>query len=334
MKNLFLKNMNLTKNIVYTAMFVAIGVLLPFVTAHAFSTGGMVGIGPIFLPMHIPVILGGLLLGPIYGLVIGIMSPLLSSLITGMPVMYPMLPIMLLELALYGAMSGLFYKVLKLPIFISLPVAMIVGRIGYGLMWFVLLQLNQNMAAASVFVAIQTGIPGIAIQLIIIPLLIEALKPKTLKKARIIFNRSAIKKAKLIIDSGEASLVIIKSGKIVHTDTRMGVAAVLDLVKNSPDVLKGAIVVDKVVGKAAASLFILGRVGYVYGVVMSRPAAALLADANAGVRHDVVVDVIQNRMKNGVCPVEQCLYDIFNPNEALSAIESKLAELRAMAKNN
>ncbi|MCL2556446.1 MAG: DUF1893 domain-containing protein [Firmicutes bacterium] len=328
MKKIIYKNLNLTKNIAYTAMFVAIGVLLPFVTAHAFTPAGIIGPGPIFLPMHIPVILGGLILGPIFGLIVGVLSPLLSSLITGMPVLYPMLPIMIIELSLYGAMSGLFYKKLKFPIFASLPIAMIIGRIGYGLIWLSLLQLNPNMTAPGIILAIQTGIPGIAIQLIIIPILIGALHPKIIKKARIIFNRNIIKKAKQLIENGQACLVIIKGGKIVHTDTRTGITAVLDLLENSNELLKGAIIVDKVVGKAAASLFILGKIGFIYGITMSRPAKSILEEANAGIKHDIMVDVIQNRTKTGACIIEQCIYDIFNPNDALTAIKIKLEELR------
>jgi len=320
-KNFFTKNMTLTKNIAFTAVFVVMGILLPM-AFHAFALGG-----PIFLPMHIPAILAGLLLGSFFGLAVGVLSPLLSGLLTGMPVIYPMLPIMIVELALYGAFSGLFYKKLKIPIFLSLPIAMIIGRIGYGLMWWILLQINVHMAAP-VFVAIQTGIPGIAIQLIIIPLIIAAVNPKVLKKVRIIFNRSVVKQAIDMIDGGEASLVIIKQRKIVHTDIRTGISAVLDLLENSPDLLDKSIVIDKVVGKAAASLFILGKAGFVYGLIMSRPAKSLLDEANSGNRHNVLVDVIQNRTKTGVCPIEQSIYDIFNPNDAITAIKERLEQLR------
>jgi len=327
MKKILTKNMTLTKNITFTAMFIAIGVLLPM-AFHAFALGG-----PIFLPMHIPVILAGLLLGPFFGVAVGMFAPLLSSLITGMPVMYPMLPIMIVELSLYGALSGLLYKNLKLPIYISLPIAMIIGRIGYGLMWWVLLQINVH-AAAGVFAAIQTGIPGIAIQLIIIPLIIAAITPKTLKKVRIISSCSIVKDAKQKIESGETALVIIKGRKIVHTDTRTGISAVLDLLDSSPDLLKNSIIIDKVVGKAVASLFILSKVGFVYGLTMSRPAKSLLIEVNSGIKYDTLVDVIQNRTRTGVCPIEQSVYDIFNPNDALHAIKERLEELRSKDRCN
>ena len=321
--------MTLTKNIAYTAMFIAMGILLPFITAHAFTPAGAIGPGPIFLPMHIPVILSGLMLGPVFGFVVGLLTPLLSSLITGMPVLYPMLPIMIIELSLYAAFSGLLYKKLKLPLFAALPIAMIIGRVGYGLMWFILLQLNQNMLAPNVFVAIQTGIPGIAIQLIIIPVLIAVITPKTLKKARIIFNRNIIREAKNKIIKGEASLIIIKDRKIIHSDIRTGISAILDLLENSQNRLKNAIIVDKVVGKAAASLFILAKAGFIYGITMSRPAKSLLNEANSGIKYDTLVDVIQNRTNTGVCPIEQAIYDIYNPSDALMSIKEKLEELRS-----
>ncbi|MCL2822334.1 MAG: ECF transporter S component [Firmicutes bacterium] len=173
-----------TKRAVFCAVFVAFGVLLPFVTAHAYGppTPGVPSAGQIFLPMHLPVLLCGLLLGPLYGLACGVLSPVLSSLTTGMPVPYPMLPIMIVELAIYGAASGLLHKKFKLPLPISLPLTLVLGRVGYGLAWLVLLGLNSagitqtNRVAPTVFAAIATGAPGVAIQLVLIPLLLNAVE--------------------------------------------------------------------------------------------------------------------------------------------------------------
>ena len=98
-------NRNL-RQMVLTALFVAIGVVLPQ-AFHAVPNAGSV-----FLPMHIPGLIAGYFVGPVYGLACGILTPLLSHLIFGMPPA-PVLPGMLCELAVYGLMTGLLNRVLK-----------------------------------------------------------------------------------------------------------------------------------------------------------------------------------------------------------------------------
>jgi len=311
-----------TQKIIYTAVFVALGVLVPFATAH------LVGAGPVFLPMHIPVLLAGLILGPLWGAVVGVLSPFLSSVTTGMPVMYPMMPIMVVELGVYGFAAGFLYKKLKLPLFIALPAAMVLGRVGYAAMWGMLFAFNSDLRAATVLVAVTTGVPGIAIQLGLIPLLMNAIEPRTRSKIKSALNRRAIVAAREKIQSRIAALVVIKRGKIVFEDTRQGIAAALELLENNPQLLRGAIVVDKVVGKAAASLFILGKARFVYGLTLSRPAKSVLEGAGVSTGFLDIADVIKDRQKTGVCPIEQSVYDISSAEDALPAIKTCLAELR------
>ena len=98
-------NKNL-RNLVLSAMFIALGVALPQ-AFHAVPNAGSV-----FLPMHIPVLIAGYVVGPIFGLAVGVLTPLLSHLMFGMPPA-PVLPGMLCELAMYGLASGLFTKLIK-----------------------------------------------------------------------------------------------------------------------------------------------------------------------------------------------------------------------------
>ncbi len=161
-----------TKKITTLGLFLALGLLLPYVTSHMFGVPGT-----ILLPMHIPVILIGFLFGPLYGLLLGILIPLLSSFLTGMPGAL-FLPIMVVELALYGLVSGFTYKKLKWNTYFSLLSAMIVGRIGYFLTILVLTNLFglvQFAKVASVFTAITVGLPGIIVQIILLPLLVRYL---------------------------------------------------------------------------------------------------------------------------------------------------------------
>ncbi|MEG3041536.1 MAG: ECF transporter S component, partial [Clostridium sp.] len=93
-----------TINMVISALFIAIGILLP----QMFHSLGMSG--TIFLPMHIPVLLCGLICGWRYGALVGIIIPLFSSVLTGMPPIYPVGVSMAFELAAYGAASGILSK--------------------------------------------------------------------------------------------------------------------------------------------------------------------------------------------------------------------------------
>lgn len=162
------------KNIVYSGLIIAIGVLLPQVF-HVFGQDA----GKMFLPMHIPVLLAGFIVGPWYGVAIGLLVPVLSSLFTGMPPV-PMVYFMLFELMTYALIAGVLSKKLKWNVYVSLIGAMLCGRLVYGLSLVAavnLLGLHLPFANWTAFVAgVTQGLPGIAIQLIIIPPILYALK--------------------------------------------------------------------------------------------------------------------------------------------------------------
>lgn len=173
--------MKQTKNLVLAGLCVALGIVLP-VAFHAIPNAGSV-----LLPMHIPVLLCGLICGPVYGLICGVLTPALSSLITGMPPA-AYLPSMLCELAVYGLLAGLFIRFVKTKnrtanIYIALVLAMIGGRIIYGIVNALIFQAgsySMQMWLAGAFV---TALPGIVIQLVILPIIVIALR-----KARVIGN--------------------------------------------------------------------------------------------------------------------------------------------------
>ncbi len=157
----------------HTALYLALSVLLP-IAFHATGMGGRV-----FLPMHIPVLLAGFLVGPLCGLVVGLLAPILSHLLTGMPPPYAV-PLMSLELPIYGLVAGLTYYRMKLNIYVSLVAAMIVGRLMFGLGLYVLAMFMELPYTAAAFFsaggAITAGLPGIALQLAIIPIVVAAVK--------------------------------------------------------------------------------------------------------------------------------------------------------------
>jgi hypothetical protein len=159
-----------SKDITLTALFITLGVTLPLVF-HQMALAGRV-----FSPMHIPVFLAGILVGPVSGLIVGLVSPGMSFLLTGMPPPYAV-PLMSLELPVYGVAIGMLIRVIKFPI-LSLLAAMILGRLAFalGLLIFGLFLSLPYGPEAFIKVSVITGLPGIAIQLILIPLLIEALQ--------------------------------------------------------------------------------------------------------------------------------------------------------------
>jgi hypothetical protein len=159
-----------SKQITLTALFITLAVILPIVF-HQVALSGR-----IFLPMHIPIFLAGIFVGPIGGLIVGLACPGISFLLTGMPPPYAV-PLMSLELAVYGVSIGILIRIIKFPI-LSLLLAMILGRLAFALGLFIFgmfLSLPYG-PEAFIKVSVITGLPGIALQLILIPLLREAIQ--------------------------------------------------------------------------------------------------------------------------------------------------------------
>ena len=161
-----------TKRIILAAACVALCVVLPM-AFHSFPGGGNV-----FLPMHIPVLLCGMICSWPYGLLCGLLGPALSSLLTSMPPA-AYLPSMMVECAAYGAVAGLmmcFVRTKKayLDLYISMVTAMVAGRFIAGVVKALILAPGTPMFAW-VTTSLIEGLPGIAIQLVLLPTLVYAL---------------------------------------------------------------------------------------------------------------------------------------------------------------
>ncbi len=168
------KNNNLVK-LILASLFLALCIILPIIT------GQLQQIGNVLCPMHLPVLLCGFFCGPVYAAAVGIIAPLLRFLIFGMPPIMPTGISMCFELAAYGAVSGLLYKLLpkkKIYIYISLIAAMISGRIVWGIARTVLYGMGKAPFGFSVFIAegFLNAMPGIILQIILIPILVMALE--------------------------------------------------------------------------------------------------------------------------------------------------------------
>lgn len=163
-----------TKKLVLSGFFLALGIVMPFLTAQVPSIGSRL------LPMHIPVLLCGFVCGWPYGLIVGFITPVLRSSLFTMPPMFPTAVAMAFELAAYGFMTGLLYRLLPkntINTYVTLIFSMIFGRIVWGAASFFLYGLNNAKFTWQIFMtgAFINAIPGIIIQIIIIPVIIISL---------------------------------------------------------------------------------------------------------------------------------------------------------------
>lgn len=188
------KHKNPVFQLTLAAMFLAIGIVLPFLTGQIRQIGNML------LPMHIPVLLCGLLCGWQYGLAVGFILPLFRSVLFSMPVLFPSAVAMAFELATYGAAAGLLYSRSRwkcvIALYRSLLIAMLSGRVVWGIVQILLLGIGGNRFTLKMFFAgaFLNAIPGIVLQLIFIPAVMVALNRAGL--VRFTRHTAAMRKAK------------------------------------------------------------------------------------------------------------------------------------------
>lgn len=167
-----------TANLVMGGLFLALGLALPFLTSQLPQLGNKI------LPMHIPVLLCGFFCGARMGGIVGFITPLLRSFLFTMPPPFPTATAMAFELAVYGIVAGLVYLALKrtnFAVFVALLSAMIVGRAVWGGVSYILYKLASMDFTWKFFMAgaFFNAIPGIIIQLILIPFLVITLEGRT-----------------------------------------------------------------------------------------------------------------------------------------------------------
>lgn len=162
------------KNLVLSAMFLALGLVLPF------FTGQIPQIGSMLLPMHLPVFLCGLICGWQYGAAVGFVVPLLRCLLFGMPPLLTAIA-MAFELLTYGLLSGLLYSRSRwqciFALYRSLLLAMVGGRVVWGVVRVLMTGVAGQPFTWQLFLsgALLTAIPGIVLQLVLIPAVMVAL---------------------------------------------------------------------------------------------------------------------------------------------------------------
>ena len=178
-----MKQKDKTLKLVLAALFLALAYVLPFLTGQIREIGAML------CPMHIPVLLCGFICGSPFGLAVGFISPLLRSLTLGMPILFPGAACMALELAMYGATTGLLYGIFpKKPpyIYCSLVISMLLGRLIWGIAMLICLGISGVRFTYTAFFAgaFAGSAPGIVIQIILVPIFVMLSKRFSLLKSQ------------------------------------------------------------------------------------------------------------------------------------------------------
>ena len=173
------KNTFSVRRLTASAMLLAAGLLLPFLT------GQIQGLGRMLAPLHLPVYICGMICGPFWGLLLGVILPVLRSALFGMPPMFPVAVTMAFELAAYGFIAGLLRE--KLPktlpmLFVSLIVSMLLGRVVWGLASLILLGFTPNSFTWQAFITggFINAVPGLILQLIVVPPVVRAVEKSKL----------------------------------------------------------------------------------------------------------------------------------------------------------
>lgn len=172
---------NKTKEMVLSAFFLALCLLLPFLTANNRELGNMLCL------MHLPIFLAAYLIDYRWAMVVGFIAPILRSFIFGVPPMIPTALAMAFELLTYAFLAGVLYRAFNKKvwgIYVSLLISMVGGRVVTGIVKAIIMGASGSKLTFDVFLTtnVITTLPGIAIQIIVIPLIILTLRKVNLNR--------------------------------------------------------------------------------------------------------------------------------------------------------
>ena len=136
----------------------------------------------------------------------------------------------------------------------------------------------------------------------------------------------SLEQAKSLLLTSASTIAVVSNGE-VFTSHERGVKPLLHLLTEKKGFLKGASVADKVIGKAAALLMVLGEIKEVHTLIISEPAIKVFEKYNIPCFYDKKVDRIVNRTGDGLCPMETLCLDVDNPQEAFTKIKEKLSKM-------
>jgi len=136
-----------------------------------------------------------------------------------------------------------------------------------------------------------------------------------------------MKQAIEMIKNGQATCVVARGGEIIHSASGLGVKPLLDLSRGNADLLRGADVYDKVIGKGAAAIVVLHGAVNVYGEIMSKPAVSFLLSQGITPKYGTLVEIIKNRTGDDICPIEKSVLDVNDPAECYNNVVATVNRL-------
>ena len=140
--------------------------------------------------------------------------------------------------------------------------------------------------------------------------------------------KSELDRAKELIRTGRAECVVLKNGRIAGVERGRGVSPLLRLYDRDRTALRDGILVDKVIGRAAAAIAICGGARFVHGGIMSEDAQSFLKANGSPASCTLMVRRILNQRRDGLCPLEKSVQGITEPAAALAALRRRVDELR------
>lgn len=139
--------------------------------------------------------------------------------------------------------------------------------------------------------------------------------------------RERLSKAAGILEKEQKSCVILSGNGLVRVSDAIGIKPLMAELRADKNAFQNAVIADKVVGKAAALLAVSGKADAVFGIVMSDGAVSVLEKYQIPFAFEKRVPYIENRTKDGMCPMEQTVQSMEDPKEAFAALEQTIAKL-------
>lgn len=140
-------------------------------------------------------------------------------------------------------------------------------------------------------------------------------------------DAAAVAAAKELVARGKAACVFVRDGVLVGQGMGSGVKPLLEMLDSSPHAMAGSWLVDRIIGRAAAAIAVIGGVKRVHAGVMSAGAADFLKAHGVPFTVDETVPVIINRAKTGQCPMEDAVRNLDDPSAMVAAVRSELKRL-------
>ena len=138
-------------------------------------------------------------------------------------------------------------------------------------------------------------------------------------------NLPTIERAVALLRSSDYTIAILTSSGEAITSRERGVATLMRLLAERAEVLRGAVVADKVVGRAAAALFVVGGCRRLHTAVLSRAGEGMLRGSAVEYTYDTLTEAIINRRGDGFCPMEMATSEAQSAAEAYAILKERVS---------